>query len=65
MAWMITAGNGTKGQGAGVAGLSIASNDERKACGWRFVSGNGHSSHVMAPGVARVWQDVLAQLTAE
>jgi len=66
MAWMITAGHGKKGQGT--AGLSIASNEKGAACGWRVTSGTCHFPHSdMHPPTpaARVWRDVLAQLTAE
>ena len=67
MAWMIKAGNGKTGQGAG-AGLTIASNDKPGACGWRFVSTDRHSPnrhpHVAAAATKQAWQDVLAQLTA-
>ena len=67
MAWMITAGNGKRGQGA--ASLSIASNENEAACGWRVASSTCHfprrDMHPLTPAAARVWQDILAQLTTE
>ena len=69
MAWMIKAGTGKTGQDAGAAGLSIDSNNQTGACGWRFVSTNCHFPNrhpqVHAAAAKQVWQDVLAQLTTE
>ena len=72
MAWMIKAGNGKTGQGAGAAGLSIASHNQMGASGWRFVSTHCHYPNRHPQGTAAaaaatksVWQDVLAQLTTE
>jgi len=66
MAWMIKAGNGKTGQGAGAAVLSIASTTQAGAGSWRFVSTPCHSPNRHPHRqVWQVWQDVLAQLTTE
>jgi hypothetical protein len=68
MAWMIKAGNGKTGPGAGAPVLSIESNDKASASGWRFVSANDHfPRHYPActtQGERLAWHDVLAHLTA-
>jgi len=70
MAWMIKAG-----QGKGI-GLSIESNDNTGAGGWRLVSVTDHSLPRHPPGAnecgepcckqrgKQTWQEVLAHLTA-
>jgi len=68
MAWMIKAGIDRTGPAARAA-LSVASNNQAGACGWRFVSTNcddpGRHPQLAAHAGKQVWQDVLAQLTIE